>query len=40
MSVVKQDMAKFQKTKKTEAQYINPYGRVRIMDGMYYDKKN
>lgn len=40
MDVVKQDMANLQKTKKSEEQYFNPYGNVRIMDGMYYDKKN
>ncbi|MFJ8102468.1 flagellar protein FliT [Lysinibacillus sp. NPDC096212] len=40
MDAVKQDMANLQKTKKSEEQYFNPYGNVRIMDGMYYDKKN
>ncbi|MFJ7669465.1 flagellar protein FliT [Lysinibacillus sp. NPDC097195] len=40
MSAVKQDMANLQKTKKSEVQYFNPYGNVRVMDGMYYDKKN
>jgi len=40
MSAVKQDMANLQKSKKSEAQYFNPYGNVRVMDGMYYDKKN
>ncbi|MEY2365237.1 flagellar protein FliT [Lysinibacillus capsici] len=40
MSAVKQDMANLQKTKKSESQYFNPYGNVRVMDGMYYDKKN
>jgi flagellar protein FliT len=40
MSAVKQDMANLQKTKKSEQQYFNPYSNVRVMDGMYYDKKN
>ncbi|MCK1986526.1 flagellar protein FliT [Lysinibacillus fusiformis] len=40
MSAVKQDMANLQKTKKSEQQYFNPYANVRVMDGMYYDKKN
>ncbi|AUS85416.1 flagellar protein FliT [Lysinibacillus sp. YS11] len=40
MSAVKQDMANLQKTKKSEQQYYNPYSNVRVMDGMYYDKKN
>ncbi|MDD1503967.1 flagellar protein FliT [Lysinibacillus sp. CNPSo 3705] len=40
MSAVKQDMANLQKTKKSEEQYFNPYSDVRVMDGMYYDKKN
>ncbi|EON73421.1 flagellar protein FliT [Lysinibacillus sphaericus] len=40
MDAVKQDMANLQKTKKSEEQYFNPYGNVRTMDGMYYDKKN
>ncbi|WP_433595884.1 flagellar protein FliT [Lysinibacillus xylanilyticus] len=40
MIAVKQDMANLQKTKKSEEQYFNPYGNVRVMDGMYYDKKN
>lgn len=39
MSLVKQDMANLQKTKKNEEQYFNPYANVRVMDGMYYDKK-
>ncbi|XQN53657.1 flagellar protein FliT, partial [Lysinibacillus capsici] len=34
------DMANLQKTKKSEQQYYNPYSNVRVMDGMYYDKKN
>ena len=40
MSAVKQAMANLQKTKKSEKQYFNPYSDVRVMDGMYYDKKN
>ncbi|MBG9454834.1 flagellar assembly protein FliT [Lysinibacillus sphaericus] len=40
MNAVKQDMANLQKTKKSEEQYFNPYSDVRVMDGMYYDKKN
>lgn len=40
MEAVKQDMANLQKTKKSEQQYFNPYSNVRVMDGMYYDKKN
>jgi len=40
MDAVKQDMANLQKTKKSEQQYFNPYSSVRVMDGMYYDKKN
>jgi len=40
MNTVKQDMANLQKTKKSEQQYFNPYSSVRVMDGMYYDKKN
>lgn len=40
MSAIKQDMANLQKTKKSEQQYFNPYSNVRVMDGMYYDKKN
>ena len=40
MNAVKQDMANLQKTKKSEEQYYNPYSNVRVMDGMYYDKKN
>jgi len=39
MNTVKQDMANLQKTKKSEQQYYNPYSNVRVMDGMYYDKK-
>ena len=38
MSAVKQDMANLQ-NKKSEEQYYNPYSNVRVMDGMYYDKR-
>ena len=40
MELIKQDLANLQKSKKNEAQYYNPYANVRVMDGMYYDKKN
>ncbi|MFJ8514655.1 flagellar protein FliT [Lysinibacillus xylanilyticus] len=40
INAVKQDMANLQKTKKSEQQYFNPYSNIRVMDGMYYDKKN
>lgn len=36
---IKQDMKDLQATKKSEQQYMNPYGHVQTMDGMYYDKK-
>lgn len=39
MSVVKQDLKNLQNSKKNEQQYMNPYSNVRVMDGMYYDKK-
>lgn len=39
MNAVKEDMANLKKTKKSEEQYFNPYASVRVMDGMYYDKK-
>ena len=39
MEEIKSDMKNLQKTKKNEKQYINPYSSVRVMDGMYYDKK-
>ncbi|HWL24543.1 MAG TPA: flagellar protein FliT [Ureibacillus sp.] len=39
MESVKQDMKNLQNAKKNEKQYINPYSSVRVMDGMYYDKK-
>lgn len=39
MDAIKDDMKNLQKTKKNEKQYTNPYSSVRVMDGMYYDKK-
>lgn len=39
MAEVKNDMKNLQAAKKNEKQYINPYSSVRVMDGMYYDKK-
>lgn len=39
MNAVKVDMNNLQKTKKNEDRYFNPYANVRVMDGMYYDKK-
>ena len=39
MQEVKQDMKNLQLAKKNEKQYLNPYSSVRVMDGMYYDKK-
>ena len=36
---VKQDMKDIQNSKKNEKQYMNPYANVRVMDGMYYDRK-
>ena len=38
-SLIKQDMKDIQNSKKNEKQYMNPYASVRIMDGMYYDRK-
>lgn len=40
MADIKNDMKQLQQTKKNEVQYMNPYSNVRVMDGMYYDKKN
>ena len=40
METVKQDLKDLQNAKKNEKQYLNPYSDVRVMDGMYYDKKN
>lgn len=40
MNSIKQDLTNLQKSKKNESQYYNPYSDVRVMDGMYYDKKN
>ena len=39
MQEVKLDMKNLQTAKKNEKQYSNPYSSVRVMDGMYYDKK-
>lgn len=39
MDVIKKDMKNLQNAKKNEQQYMNPYSSVRVMDGMYYDKK-
>lgn len=39
MQEVKKNMKTLQSAKKNEKQYINPYSSVRVMDGMYYDKK-
>lgn len=36
---IKVDMKELQATKKSEQRYMNPYGQVQMMDGMYYDKK-
>ncbi|RKQ12841.1 flagellar protein FliT [Ureibacillus endophyticus] len=36
---IKKDMKILQSSKKNEKQYLNPYSSVRVMDGMYYDKK-
>ena len=39
MDEIKLDMKKIQASKRNEKQYSNPYSSVRVMDGMYYDKK-
>ena len=39
MQGIKEDMRDLQNAKKNEHQYMNPYSDVRVMDGMYYDKK-
>jgi flagellar protein FliT len=39
MQLLKNDMKDLQNSKKNEQQYMNPYSNVRVMDGMYYDKK-
>lgn len=39
MEAVKKDMRDLQNAKRNEHQYMNPYSKVRVMDGMYYDKK-
>lgn len=40
MNVVKADLRNIQKAKKNEKQYVDPYSKVAVMDGRYYDKKN
>lgn len=40
MEEIKKDMKNLQSAKKNEKQYLNPYASVRVMDGMYYDKKS
>lgn len=39
MSDIKNDMKEVQNSRKNEKQYSNPYSDVRVMDGMYYDRK-
>jgi flagellar protein FliT len=39
LEAIKVDMKELNKQKKNEQQYMNPYGHVQVMDGMYYDKK-
>ncbi|MCP1143754.1 flagellar protein FliT [Lysinibacillus endophyticus] len=39
MEEVKKDLKNLQTAKKNEKHYSNPYSSVRVMDGMYYDKK-
>ena len=39
MDAIKLDMKDLNNQKKNEQQYMNPYSGVRVMDGMYYDKK-
>jgi len=39
MAEIKHDMKGLQNAKKNEKQYMNPYSNVRVMDGMYYDRK-
>ncbi|GGG13373.1 hypothetical protein GCM10007425_04580 [Lysinibacillus alkalisoli] len=39
MDTVKQDILNLKKSRKSEAQYANPYDSVRTLDGMYYDGK-
>ncbi|AWE06406.1 flagellar protein FliT [Lysinibacillus sp. 2017] len=36
---IKMDMRELHTSKKSDQQYLNPYGHVQVMDGMYYDKK-
>ena len=39
MSEIKHDMKDVQNSRKNDKQYSNPYADVRVMDGMYYDRK-
>ena len=39
LKLIQIDMKELQTSKKSEQQYLNPYGHVQTMDGMYYDKK-
>lgn len=39
MQSLKMDLRNLQTAKKQEQRYMNPYANVRVMDGMYYDKK-
>ena len=39
LTEIKLDLKELQNSKKNEMQYANPYADVRVMDGMYYDKK-
>lgn len=38
-SQLKQEMKQIQKQKKTNRSYINPYGPIKTIDGMYVDSK-
>jgi len=39
MQEIQKDMRTLHVAKKNENRYSNPYSSVRVMDGMYYDKK-
>lgn len=39
MEAVKKDLRDLQNAKRNEKHYMNPYSNVRVMDGMYYDRK-
>ncbi len=39
MNIIKKDLRDFQQKRKNEANYSNPYGATKTVDGMYYDKK-